>query len=150
MVPEERFLSTEEVAERLQVDEQTVRRWIKHGKLEAFKPGREWRISPAALDALLASYASKKGRSRSKTGKERQADRLAPRINRLQHLDIGDLSEHRRELEERLADLKVPVTKEEFLAGKDPFADYAAYLETSDELLATLMVLERTAGRVQQ
>ncbi len=60
-MPEERFLSTEEVAERLQVDEQTVRRWIKSGKLEAFKPGREWRISPAALEALLESYSSPKG-----------------------------------------------------------------------------------------
>lgn len=147
---EERFLSTEEVAERLQVDEQTVRRWIKSGKLEAFKPGREWRISPAAFEALLASYSSPKAHSGAKTGKERQADRLAPRIKRLQPLDLGDLSEHRRELEERLADLKVPVTKEEFFAGKDPFEDYEAYLETTDELLATLMVLERKAGRVRQ
>ena len=56
----ERFLSTEEVAERLQVDEQTVRRWIKSGKLEAFKPGREWRIAPAAFEALLESYGSPK------------------------------------------------------------------------------------------
>ena len=58
--PEERFLSTEEVAERLQVDEQTVRRWIKSGKLEAVKPGREWRIPPSAFEALLESYSSPK------------------------------------------------------------------------------------------
>ncbi len=58
---EERFLSTEEVAERLQVDEQTVRRWIKSGKLEAVKPGREWRIPPGAFEALLESYRSPKG-----------------------------------------------------------------------------------------
>jgi len=58
--PEERFLSTEEVAERLQVDEQTVRRWIKSGKLEAVKPGREWRIPPTAFEALLESYSSPK------------------------------------------------------------------------------------------
>lgn len=58
--PEERFLSTEEVAERLQVDEQTVRRWIKSGKLEAFKPGREWRIHAVALEALLETYSSSK------------------------------------------------------------------------------------------
>jgi excisionase family DNA binding protein len=57
---EERFLSTEEVAERLQVDEQTVRRWIKSGKLEAVKPGREWRIPPTAFEALLESYSSPK------------------------------------------------------------------------------------------
>lgn len=57
---EERFLSTEEVAERLQVDEQTVRRWIKSGKLDAVKPGREWRIPPASFEALLESYSSPK------------------------------------------------------------------------------------------
>ena len=62
---EERFLSTEEVAERLQVDEQTIRRWIKSGKLEAFKPGREWRISPAAFEALQASYSSPKAQAPS-------------------------------------------------------------------------------------
>lgn len=59
-MPEGRFLSTEEVAERLQVDEQTVRRWIKSGKLEAVKPGREWRIPPAAFEALLETYSSPK------------------------------------------------------------------------------------------
>lgn len=99
--------------------------------------------------ADLYGEAILKAPSGDKSGKERQADRLAPRISRLQHLDLGDLSEHRRELEERLAALKVPVTKEEFFAGKDPFRDYEAYLETTDELLATLMVLERTAGRVK-
>ncbi len=60
MISENRFFSTEEVAERLRVDEQTVRRWIKHGKLEAFKIGRAWRISPAALEALLESHSSPK------------------------------------------------------------------------------------------
>ncbi len=58
--PDDRLLSTEEVAEKLQVDEQTVRRWIKSGKLKAFKPGREWRISPTALEALLEAYSSPK------------------------------------------------------------------------------------------
>jgi excisionase family DNA binding protein len=60
VISENRFLSTEEVAKRLRVDEQTVRRWIKHGKLEAFKIGRAWRISPAALEALLESHSSPK------------------------------------------------------------------------------------------
>lgn len=63
MISENRFLSTEEVAERLQVDEQTVRRWIKHGKLDAFKIGRAWRISPAALEALLESHSSPKAQN---------------------------------------------------------------------------------------
>jgi excisionase family DNA binding protein len=65
---EDQFLSTEEVAERLQVDEQTVRRWIKSGKLEAFKPGREWRISPAAFETLLESYSSPKAEAPKSPG----------------------------------------------------------------------------------
>ncbi len=63
--PEEQFLSTEEVAERLQVDEQTVRRWIKSGKLKAVKPGREWRIPPAAFEALLENHGSPKAKAPS-------------------------------------------------------------------------------------
>jgi excisionase family DNA binding protein len=84
--PEERLLTTEEVAERLQVDEQTVRRWIKSGKLEAFKPGREWRISPAAFEALLENYSSPKVTGPAQleleeqggAGEERRVERLRP------------------------------------------------------------------------
>ena len=53
MISDERYLSTEEVAEQLAVDEQTVRRWIKSGRLQAYKPGRAWRIPPDALAAFL-------------------------------------------------------------------------------------------------
>jgi excisionase family DNA binding protein len=75
--PDDRLLSTEEVAERLQVDEQTVRRWIKSGKLEAFKPGREWRIHPAALEALLETYSSPKViASPEQEGPERRREEL--------------------------------------------------------------------------
>jgi excisionase family DNA binding protein len=70
---EARFLSTEEVAERLQVDEQTIRRWIKSGKLEAVKPGREWRIPPTAFEALLESYSSPKVRAPQQLEFEEQA-----------------------------------------------------------------------------
>src|SRR5215212_10351554 len=55
--PEEQFYSLDQVAERLQVSDQTVRRWIKSGKLAAYKPGREYRITPSDLDAFLESYS---------------------------------------------------------------------------------------------
>lgn len=146
---EERFLSTEEVAERLQVDEQTIRRWIKFGKLEAFKPGREWRIPPAALEALQASYSSPKAQAQAdiESGDERLEDRLAPRVARLESMELSELSELRRELAETLADLKDRV---EFGGGEiDEIRDWPAYLEATDELLALTTVLERTAGRVK-
>jgi excisionase family DNA binding protein len=50
---EERFLSLEDVAARLQVSDQTVRRWIKSGKLTAYKPGLEYRIREADLQEFL-------------------------------------------------------------------------------------------------
>ncbi len=53
MISEERLLSTAEVGERVGVDEQTVRLWIKKGKLEALKVGRGWRIPRSALEAFL-------------------------------------------------------------------------------------------------
>jgi excisionase family DNA binding protein len=49
----ERFYSVEEIAERLQVSDQTVRRWVKGGKLAAFKPGKELRIRPHDLEEFL-------------------------------------------------------------------------------------------------
>jgi excisionase family DNA binding protein len=50
---EEQFLSLEDVAARLQVSDQTVRRWIKSGKLTAYKPGLEYRIREADLEEFL-------------------------------------------------------------------------------------------------
>jgi excisionase family DNA binding protein len=55
MLAAERFLSLEDVAERLQVSDRTVRRWVKDGKLAAYKPGREWRIRPSDLEEFLES-----------------------------------------------------------------------------------------------
>jgi excisionase family DNA binding protein len=49
----ERFLTVEEIAGRLQVSDQTVRRWVKSGKLAAFKPGKELRIRPRDLEEFL-------------------------------------------------------------------------------------------------
>ncbi len=50
---EEQFLSLEDVAGRLQVSDQTVRRWVKAGKLAAYKPGLEYRIKGGDLEEFL-------------------------------------------------------------------------------------------------
>lgn len=50
---EEQFLSLEVVAGRLQVSDQTVRRWVKAGKLAAYKPGLEYRIKGGDLEEFL-------------------------------------------------------------------------------------------------
>ncbi len=46
---EERFYTVQEVAEKLSVHEETVRRWIKSGKLKAERFGRAWRIRESDL-----------------------------------------------------------------------------------------------------
>jgi excisionase family DNA binding protein len=57
---EERFLSLGDVAARLNVSEQTIRRWVKSGRLKAYKPGLEWRIAPEDLDEFLEARSSPK------------------------------------------------------------------------------------------
>ena len=54
---EDRLLSLEDVANRLQVSDQSVRRWIKAGKLAAYKPGLEWRIRPTDLENFLQAHS---------------------------------------------------------------------------------------------
>jgi excisionase family DNA binding protein len=43
------------IADELDVDVQTVRRWIQSGKLRAFKPGKEYRVRENDLEEFLAA-----------------------------------------------------------------------------------------------
>src|SRR5918997_964957 len=59
---EDRHLSLSEVAGLMGVSERTARRWIKSGKLRAYKPGRDYRIPESALKAFVEeSEVSPKG-----------------------------------------------------------------------------------------
>src|SRR5215210_8216556 len=49
----EEHLSLAEAAERLGISERTARRWIKSGKLRAYKPGRDYWIPESALTELV-------------------------------------------------------------------------------------------------
>lgn len=51
--PKKSYLTTAQVAEQLQVDESTIRRWIVDGRLPATRPGRGYRVNPDDLDELL-------------------------------------------------------------------------------------------------
>jgi len=55
VVIDERWLTVNDVAARLQVDEQTVRRWIRAGKLAARNLGGKagYRIRPGDLAAYM-------------------------------------------------------------------------------------------------
>ncbi len=47
------FLTPQEVSDLLRVSVYTVRRWIKTGKLPAYKVGRSWRIQESDLNTWL-------------------------------------------------------------------------------------------------
>jgi excisionase family DNA binding protein len=53
-VPEpDEFLTVAEVAERLKLNQQTVRNWIDAGTLPAYRVGRRVRVSRADFDRLV-------------------------------------------------------------------------------------------------
>ncbi len=54
----EAFLTVEDVAERLRIHPQTVRGWIRTGRLSAVRAGRLLRVSPVALEHFLSPAAS--------------------------------------------------------------------------------------------
>jgi excisionase family DNA binding protein len=55
---EQSLLTPAQVAERLQIHERTVTRWLREGYLRGFKLGKEWRISPADLKAFMDRHAN--------------------------------------------------------------------------------------------
>ena len=50
----ETYLNIRQAAELLKVHPNTIRNWLKAGELPGKKIGRLWRISAAAVDALIA------------------------------------------------------------------------------------------------
>lgn len=60
-----RLLTVPEVAERLRVDPETVRRWLRSGRLAGYQPGGEkagWRVTESALQAYVEERYGKQGR----------------------------------------------------------------------------------------
>jgi excisionase family DNA binding protein len=81
----EEFFSLRDIADRLKVSEQTVRRWVKSGQLKAYKPGLEYRILASDLEEFLESRTPKG-----------QASPSPP--------EVSDEERRHRELVERVAD----------------------------------------------
>jgi excisionase family DNA binding protein len=53
MTQQQRVYTLKEVGDLLQVSEQTVRRLIREGQLQAIRVGVQLRVTQAALDAYL-------------------------------------------------------------------------------------------------
>lgn len=54
-MPQDRYQTVQQLAERLDVAEATVRQWIKGGELRAIDIGKGWRIADADLERFLKS-----------------------------------------------------------------------------------------------
>lgn len=52
-MPQDRYQTVQQLAERLGVAEATVRQWIKTGELRAIDIGKGWRIADADLTSFL-------------------------------------------------------------------------------------------------
>ena len=66
----ERLLTVRNVAERLSVTEETVRRWLRSGELQGVMLSRKagWRIRPEALAAFLDRDHNETGRLNESDG----------------------------------------------------------------------------------
>jgi excisionase family DNA binding protein len=67
---EQRLLTVREVAERLRSSPETVRRWLRQGKLRGFRPGGTklgYRVPESELQRFL-QLAEREGRSASDGG----------------------------------------------------------------------------------
>lgn len=53
----EKLLSISEAAEIMNVQEETVRQWVRSGKLTGVKAGRVWRIKPSSVELFLGSIS---------------------------------------------------------------------------------------------
>jgi excisionase family DNA binding protein len=50
---EEELLTVKEAALRLKVTEKTIKAWLNKGQLKGYKAGRQWRITPGAIQEFL-------------------------------------------------------------------------------------------------
>lgn len=57
MSQQDEWLSVEEVAQILKMDEETVRRWIRNRQLKAYRFGRDYRIRRDDFDRFVKDRA---------------------------------------------------------------------------------------------
>lgn len=58
MKKEEKFYTAEELAEKLRVNIMTIYRYIKAGKLNAYKFGKEYRVEIKDFESFLKEHKS--------------------------------------------------------------------------------------------
>lgn len=74
-MPQDRYQTVQELAQRLEVAEATVRHWIKSGALRAIDIGKGWRIADADLARFLVARETAPRRENAPAGSTDGADR---------------------------------------------------------------------------
>ncbi|MDP8951766.1 MAG: helix-turn-helix domain-containing protein [Actinomycetota bacterium] len=144
---EERHLSLGEVAEVLSKNERTIRRWIKSGKLRAYKPGRDYLIPESAIGELIeGSEVYPKDLEPSLF---EEPTRLHKPID-LRRYDVGELLALKDELEAERGRLRRGYSLEGFF---DPTPEELrirdAHIAVLENSLNVRDALDRKAGRVK-
>ena len=55
---QEQLLTPTQIAERLQIHERTVTRWLRDGYMRGFKLGKEWRNDPSDLQVFIENQSN--------------------------------------------------------------------------------------------
>ena len=55
---DEKLYTPSDVANRLQMNERTVTKWLRKGLLRGYKVGKEWRVSAKDLNTFLEACAN--------------------------------------------------------------------------------------------
>lgn len=149
-VAEER-LSLQEAANVLGVSEQTARRWVKSGKLKAYKPGLRYLVPASAIEELLEGAEAPKvllpfdvlevraevmRRVGSKSGKQLVDALDTEYVRRLQDWSLEDLEAAEDALLEEHRQLAKAIP-----SPKDPTDDpekYHRWIRVGDELRAVM------------
>ena len=53
MVNDDNFVTIEEIADKLKVDLETVRNWLRKGTLKGYKFGKFWRVKESDFEEFL-------------------------------------------------------------------------------------------------
>lgn len=80
-MPQDRYQTVQDVADRLNVAEATVRQWIKSGALRAIDIGKGWRIADTDLAQFLRAHETSPRPSETRPGQtaEMESDDEPPR-----------------------------------------------------------------------
>jgi excisionase family DNA binding protein len=58
---EENYYTLQDIAERLKVSYRTVYRWVRAGRLPAYKFGTDWRVKESDLRDFVESHRQRPG-----------------------------------------------------------------------------------------